>query len=349
MKKPGLITAGIFLFALFFNLPVNAQQSKASIYLGTISREEQAITLDSWEYISEIAHGKKARKMEAKRKDLIRTSKSAIDRVKKMDGFNGSTWYRDSVIAFLNLHYIILNEDYAKILNMEEIAEQSYDNMEAYMLARQLSGDKLDSAAARMVNLTKLFAGQNNINLLEANDKVSRKLESVGEVTRHYDCVYLIFFKAYKQEAYLIDALNRKDVNAIEQNKNALAAVSKEGLGKLPGIVLFKNDKSLVYACKSALEFYQKEASLKIDGLVDFYLQKENFDKITAAFESKPESSITDNDVTEYNNAVKEFNQRLNAMNKQNKEMDKERNAELNNWNNSAQRFLDNHIPKYKL
>jgi hypothetical protein len=44
-----------------------------------------------------------------------------------MPALGGKTEYRDSVVAFLNLNYLVLNGDYDKIVNMEDIAEQSYD------------------------------------------------------------------------------------------------------------------------------------------------------------------------------------------------------------------------------
>ena len=52
--------------------------------------------------------------------------------------------FRDSVVRYLELSYAVLNNDYAKIMDMEEISEQSYDAMEAYMLAQQIANDKME-------------------------------------------------------------------------------------------------------------------------------------------------------------------------------------------------------------
>ena len=39
-----------------------------------------------------------------------------------------------------------MNDDYAKIVNMQEIAEQSYDEMEAYFLLKEAVDKKMKEA-----------------------------------------------------------------------------------------------------------------------------------------------------------------------------------------------------------
>lgn len=336
------------LLSVLINSTAAAQQNKAIQYMEKISRELNAIMVDSWDYTSEVAHGKNARKAETRRKDLLRTSKVAIDHVSKMEGFGGSTQYRDSVIAYLNINYIVLNEDYSKILNMEEIAEQSYDNMEAYLLAQQLANEKLDEAGDMLMEQQRQFAAANNINMSESKDKIARKLEKSSGVVKHYNEVYLIFFKCYKQEAYLMDAMSKKDISAMEQNKNSLISMSADGLVKLKTVQAYNYDKSLIGAAKDALNFYQLESSTKMTTLIDFYMQQEKFDKIKASFDAKPQSQRTKSDVNQYNAAITEFNNKLNNFNRVNTDLNNSRNAVLNNWDRTAKSFMDRHIPRYK-
>lgn len=348
MKYIRLRLSGILLFTITLVTSLNAQQNIAVQYMDKMQKEINAVMVDTWDYISEVAHGKSARKVESKRRDLLRTSKVAMERVSKMGAYDGSYQFRDSVVSFLRINYIVLNEDYGKILNLEEIAEQSYDLMEAYMLAQDLASDKFDSASERMVRAQTLFAASNNISLFASKDKLTTNLEKAGGVIKHYHEVYLIFFKSYKQEAYLIDAMQKKDINAMEQNKNALINSSADGLEKLKNVVAYKNDKSLIYACKDALEFYQSEASTKMGFLIDFYMQQENFNKIKASFDLKKQSARTAEDVKQYNDAVNEFNRSLTSFNRLNDDLNKSRFGVLNHWNSSVIKFLDKHVPKYK-
>ncbi len=348
MKHPKTSVFGIALLVVFFSISLNAQQNKAVLYMQKINKVLNAIMVDTWDYTSEVAHGKNARLAEAKRKDLVRTSRFAIDRVSHMEPFEGNTQYRDSVISYLRINYIVLNEDYEKIMNMEEIAEQSYDKMEAYLLAQELADQKLDSASDRMEEQERIFAQANNINLIDTKDKLAKKLEKAGDVMKHYHAAYLVFFKPYKQEAYLLDGISRKDINAMEQNKNALAAVSAEGLEKLKTMSSYKSDKSLINAGKNALEFFQMEATTKIGNIVDFYMQEEKFEKIKTSLESKPQSERSSEEIKQYNDAVRDFNNRLNSYNKQNTALYNSRNGVLNDWDNSVRSFLDRHVPRYK-
>jgi hypothetical protein len=345
MKK---ITLTTFLsISLFITGTVKAQKTAVE-YLESINKELSAIMTDTWDYTSAVAHGKTARKIDNKRKELIKTSTLAKNRIGRMPAFEGDAGLRDSVVAFLTINYNVLTNDYEKIVNMEEIAEQSYDMMEAYLLAQEKANERLNTAGDRMEAEQKKFAVKNNINLLESKDKVAKKLESAGDVIKYYNEIYLIFFKSFKQEVYLIDAMNRGDLNAMEQNKNALITTSTEGLEKLAAIKPFKGDANLKVACKNMLDFYKEEASTKMPDIIDFYMKKEKLDKVKAAFDAKPEKKRTQQDFDQYNASVNEMNAGSNKYNATNDYLNKTRNTLFEKWNNAAAKFMDVHVPKYK-
>lgn len=160
--------------------------------------------------------------------------------------------------------------------------------------------------------------------------------------------VYLIFFKSYKQEAYLLDAIQSKNVNGIEQNKNTLQKYAEQGLATLDTMKAFSNDRTIVNACKQLLEFYKTESKDKIPSLTSFYIKEENYLKIKKAFEAKKESARTKADVDQYNKAVNEFNQSVNEFNATNNSLNDTRNKLIANYNKAVDTFLDKHTPKYK-
>jgi len=57
---------------------------------------------------------------------------------------------------------------------MEDVAEQSYDLMEAYLLAKERAGDKLDEAYKKVANQQKIFAEQNISSLLKHQQAFSK-------------------------------------------------------------------------------------------------------------------------------------------------------------------------------
>ncbi|MBI3235870.1 MAG: hypothetical protein HYZ42_17855 [Bacteroidetes bacterium] len=154
------------------------------------------------------------------------------------------------------------------------------------------------------------------------------------------------FFKCYKQEAYLMEALNKGDVNGIEQNKNALAKVAIEGLTKLSSIAPYEDDLNVVNACKQLLMFYKEEAETKMNDISKFFVSKENFSKIKVAFDGKPAKQRQKEDVDAFNNAVTDYNTATNNFNAPNIELNTNRAKYIDEWNNTCSKFTDKHVPK---
>jgi hypothetical protein len=337
----------LILFALAGSVTAQTTE-QAHAYMQTIGNQFYQISNDRMSYTSAASHGKSARKVEKKRTELINTIKMAEANIRKMKPFNGSAAYRDSVVAYLKLNRIVLTEDYGKILDMEEIAEQSYDAMEGYMLAKEKAEEKLDVAFEKVSEQQKLFASNNNIKLVESDSKLSEKLETSGKVFTYYNPVYLIFFKSYKDEMYMLDAIGRNDINAMEQTKNALLANVEKGTAVLGPMAAYKGDNSLKVACQQLLSFYKMEASQKMSEIINFQLKQDNYEKMKAAMEAKRPADRTKQDVDEFNKMVNDYNVSVGKINALQNELNKKRTEALNRWNEATENFLDKHIPKYR-
>lgn len=317
-------------------------------YLNAISAHYRDIQTQMWDYTSAVSHGKSARKVEKTRSELIQTTYQAMNKVKRMPAYDGNTAYRDSVVSFLNIYYHVIKEDYAKIVDMEEIAERSYDDMEAYMLAKETANDKMQNASEMVAEQQRIFAEKYEITLEEADDDLAEKMRIADEVYEYYNVLYLIFFKAYIQEKYLIDAINASDVSAIEQNKNALADAANEGLEKTKEIKAFKGDNTVLMALKEILNFYKDEAENKVAAITDYFIKTENFNSIKKSFDDIKENKRTQQDIDKYNNAVNEMNEAVNVYNQTNEQLGNDRKKHLDNWNKSSAKFTDKHVPKGK-
>lgn len=339
-----LFLTSVTLFCLQF--AANAQDFDNPVeYLGAISKQRENVSKKFMAYVSASAHKKKEKKVEALRAKLIEEVMEARMNINALPSFKGEKGYRDSTVNFLKLYYNVLNEDYSKIVNMEEIAEQSYDAMEAYMMAQEIVNKKLDEGNEKMRLATEAFAAKNNITLTKDNSELGEKMKQVHEVNTYHSVLYLIFFKAYKQESYLMEAISKNNITGIEQNKNSLLRYAQEGLEKLKGIKPFQGDGSLPGACKTVMNFYVKEVE-KMSTISDFYLIKERFETIKKEFEKK--SSPSQAEVDAYNKAVKDINAASNAFNNTTQSLNTERNDVLKEWNKSVSTFFDEHTPSYK-
>lgn len=332
-----------FLFFFWGRLSGQSFET-ASDYMDYIYNANSALTQKYLTYLSAVSHGKSARKVEKRRGEVLNAISDTRFNIMGMPPFKGDRSLKDTTVAYLKILNYIFNDQYGKIVNMEEIAEQSYDAMEAYLLAQEKAQEKLEEASKKQQEIQKQFAAKNNIRLIDTETELETKMKTANQVIKHADEVYLIFFKCNKQEAYLIDAMNRKNLVGIEQNNSSLQKFAEEGLEKLKKIEAYNNDPSLVLACTELMNFYKMEAD-KGSSLSDFYLKEENFTKLKKQFDSKPSSKRTQQDIDQYNKEVNDLNDAMNAFNKTNNDMNKTRTSAINNWEKAYKKYMDNYMP----
>lgn len=324
----------------------NAQNFKIPTeYLDYIGQEYGKIAKDQWSYIKAVGHGKGSRKIEKRRMEVAQSIIEAKRKIARMPGLNGKSAFRDSVVAYMNVSYHVIQEDYAKIVDMEEVAERSYDNMEAYLLAKKMANERLNIAAEKVGDQQDIFAKENNINIIQGESKLHEKMKKAGKVFDYYNEVYLLFFKSFKQEAYLIDAMNRQDINAMEQNKSALLNYSLEGRDKLKELTNFKGDQSLYLMSRQLLQFYSEEAEKKTPLQLEYFIMNDKFLKIKASFDQIKPAKRTQKDIDQYNQAINELNAAMEMFNSVNEELNNGRSKLLTSWNKRTESFLDKHIP----
>ena len=159
----------------------------------------------------------------------------------------------------------------------------------------------------------------------------------------YYNKVYLLFFKSYKQEAYLLEATKRNDLNAMEQNKNTLQKYSAEGIAELKDISSYEGDGSLKIACQQMLNFYKEEAESGYQPMIDFHLKKEVFDKQAAVMSDKSKTH-SKAEIDAYNKSVSDFNAAVKDLNQKMSKLDETRSRLINNWNSTAANFTSSHV-----
>jgi hypothetical protein len=315
-------------------------------YMSKIDDHYDEISKKMWDYTSTVAHSKNGKKIDETRQELISSVRRAKNNISRLSDFEGSTAYRDSVLSYLKLQEIVLTENYEKILDMEEIAEQSYDLMEAYLFAQNEAGKMLDDANDMLRAEQKKFGDAHNIKIEADDSKLGAKLTKAGEVYDYYNPIYLIFFKSYKQEAYLNVAIAENDINGIEQARKSLITTSEEGLKKMTETKAFNGDLKLRQACLDILRFYKNEGEIDAKIIADFYLKKETFDKLQAAFDKKKKKDRTQSDIDKINKAGAEYNKAVVEYNEIIKVTNKERTKQINAWNSAVGKFLKTHISR---
>lgn len=332
-------------------LPTTARQNTNDSpveHMDFFQQKEEVLSKKYLSYISEVAHGGRARKMEKRREDVISSINQAITDANRLRAYKGDASLRDAYKEYWGVLRSVFTEDYYKIVDMEEIAERSYDAMEAYLLMQERARERLDEAYDKVGIAYRAFAAKNNVQLVAAkSSQLDRKLAQAGNVNRYMRQIYLIMFKSKVQETLMMDALAKNDMNAMEQTRTSMLKYAEEGLVKLDTMKSYKNDGSLSNACRKVLEFQKAEAT-KVVALTDFIIRKEEFEKLKKDMDSKAPSQRTQKDVDTYNKAITEFNKSVTDYNKVNDELNTTRSKVLAQYDNTRQRFMDLHAP-YKL
>lgn len=334
-----------FLFAVQPTVAQNLEN--AGEYMDYMSNQQHNISKKFMSYASASAHGKRARKVENLRSKLLNEVQEARMNISGMPSYKGDKEYRDTSVNFMKLYYNILNEDYSKIIDLEEISEQSYDDMEAYMMAQEKVQEKLEEGNKKVKEASERFAAKNNVNIINGSSELGDMLKQVKEMNAYYHNIYLIFFRPYKQETYLMEAVSKGNITGIEQNKNSLLKYAQEGLEKLNGMKGFQGDNSLVFACRSMLNFYVKEVNEKMNMISDFFLTKERFETIKKEF-GKKGNNRTKEDTDAYNKGVEDINKATNTYNNNNNYLNQYKNESIDSWDKAVNVFFDEHTPRYK-
>jgi hypothetical protein len=278
MKR--LFVGTVLLLSLY--ITPKAQMAESPVdHMNALNQLEENLQKKYLSYMSEVAHGKKARKMEKRRIELLNSINEAIQEGGRLRPYKNDPSLRETFKQYWTVLLTIFKEDYHKIVDMEEVAERSYDAMEQYLLIQERAGEKLHEAHAKVGPAYESFAARHNVRLTEGQTtKLSERLGQAGQVNSYMNKIFLLFFKSNVQEELMLEAVKKNDVNGVEQSKNSLFKFATEGLERLDTMKPYKEDVSLIVACRKVLEFQKNEAESKVSCMTDFLLKKEEFEKI---------------------------------------------------------------------
>lgn len=351
MKTKAILKTVFLIFIILFqSFPVLSEETEtADIYIHKVINPCSTIQPIMWDYVKTSAHSKDSVKIEIKYDKLLKKIAESQKEISKIDNFKGDESLKDSAQNYLKSLYLVLTQNYAQLIDMKKISEESYDKMKTYLIARERAGEKLQKVTDEFTNQQMKFAKKNNFELSIIQDDIYKKLQIAIKVDRYYKKIYLIFFKPYKQEFYCLNAISSQNQEAIKQNREKLLKESKEALKMLNKIKPYENrDATLTNAVKQILEFYVEEANNDFKTTSNFFLIKAEFDTAKNSLETKKtnDSKITQDDIDQYNLKVKEFNDIVNKMNNAVNKSNSQRSKLINNLNKISFEFYNSNVPK---
>ncbi|VXB73228.1 conserved exported hypothetical protein [Flavobacterium sp. 9AF] len=336
-----------FLILFFITLNSFSQNIATPIdYLSYISKEQQNIAKNMWKYTKSVAHSKSARKIDATRKSLLNSIQLAKKNISGLkEGYKSDIEYRDVVINYLIFSENMISQDYSKIIDMQEVAEQSYDFMEAFIMTKDLVNQKMAEEYEKVDVAQKSFALKYNIILNDSESDIAKKMKISNEVFQYQNETYLIFFKCNITDALLLASVQKKDIAAIQQNSSTLSSYVDEGLEKLKTMNSYNNDASLKNITIKTLEMYKKTNEEYVPNVIDFYMFNTKFHETKTALESKSAKERTKEEVDNFNKMVNDVNKKINDFNNLNVQIINQKNKTIAEWNATSEKFISKHVP----
>jgi hypothetical protein len=294
-------------------------------------------------YIQAVMRTRNARSVEKGRQGLLNVVQSNIDFYKSCSSFHNDSTLKSELIHYIDIVKIILEEDFGKILDMEDIAAQSYDKAEAHQLAVDQAIKKMHESFDVLKKAETDFFKKYQITVTEVKDELTLKIEKANKACEYYVFIQRIFFKANKQNFYANTAVESKDIAGLEQHATTLVSFSEEGQKQLKKNEGYEGDKDLVTNVIQILEFYREAGQVTYPANIDFMLKTDSFEKASKKMNSIKESDRKQTDVDQYNNAVNIFNKAAKEINKINNEYFKEHKELLELWNKQVDKFFEKH------
>jgi hypothetical protein len=349
MKQTRWNLVFLFIILVTISLTTNAQAiENPGEYMTAIFKARTDMDQKYMQYLSAAAHGRRARKVEKLRAEVLESINQSKYKTTDLPKYKGDNSLRQGSIDYITLVYRVFNEDYKKIVDMEELAEQSFDAMSAYFILQEKIDEKLNDASNKVQLASKEFAAKYNVKIDETQSALGTKLETAGKLNDYSNALFLIFFKCNWMDKELVTAMNNKKVNDVEQSRNSLLKFANEGFQGVDTLKTFNGDPSLANACRDVLKYYKKVAETDVPKLTDFYLKEENYNKAKKSFDSKSGNSRTKEDFDAFKKSVDEYNESVKLFNQTNNTMNKERNQQTNAWEAAQKKFQDAHMPYYK-
>lgn len=338
-----------FLLCISFTKTTSAQSGDdPGAYMNSISKAQMEMNQKYMAYLSASAHSKRKRKIEKLRLQALESINTSLSKTIDLPYYKGDNSLRQSSINYIKFCYNIFNDDYSKIVNMEEIAESSFDEMEAYLLLQEKADEKVKEVNDSMRLAMNVFAAKYNVNMVDSKSELGGKMQEAGKLTRYRNNVYLIYFKCFWQDGEITKAMNSGKLATVEQGRNSLINFAEEGLKSLDTLKSFAGDATLANACRQVLKFYKNMAEKDLPNQTDYFLKKENFEKMDKAFKSLSAKDRTKESIDAYNKAVAELNTATGLFNSTIKKINSERDNAINMWNETENTFIDNNMPHYK-
>ncbi len=317
--------------------------SEAIDYITRLTVLFPELKIANYNYTKAVTKTRRVRSIEKNRQNLIKIIMKNQAHISTSPTFHNDSTFKTELTHYLDLLYLVMKRDFDKILDMEDIEAQAYDEDEAHQIALDMAFARLDTCHTLLTKTEDNFFKRYNIQIDTTEDNLSKKIDRANNAIDYYNPIYKIFYKSNKQYSYANQALGKKDLAVLQQHTATLEKFVREGIEELKKFKGYEDDDNLLKMVAKLLEFYKNESAVMLPMNIEFFLQVEAFQNALKKYEAIKADKRTQKDVDEYNKEVKIYNDAVKKINQTNNSSLKKHGNLLKEWNKTADRYFDLH------
>lgn len=318
-------------------------RNEAVLYYNNLTVQMPELKKTIFQYKRAMTQLRNAKTVDKKRQEVLKSLARMKDSCVLRKPFLGDSTLKSGIIAYLDLVVIILKNDFGKILDMEDIKEQSYDADEAHQLAIDLALEKLNGTIDLLNKVEYDYFKKYHITVNKEKDEMTLKIERANNAIEYYNRVQRLYYKSNKEYFYARQSAGSKDVVGLEQHTGALLCFVQDGLEKLKRQTPYEGDSGLLASATDLLHFYLIEAQKILPANVDFNLKTDNLQKADKKFKAIKAGDRKKEEVDEINAAVNQYNDAVKGLNSMNDASYKKHKQLLDTWEKQKEKFFQKH------
>jgi hypothetical protein len=316
---------------------------EAMAYLQAMVAPLEEVRQSNYHYLQSVTRVRKARAVEKKRQELLKALQSVKDIVQGSKPLHGDATLKTDLIQYLDLVTIVLKNDFGKILDMEDIAAQSYDQTEAHQMALDMATAKLNASFGVLRNAQLAFFKKYGIRAIDKKDGLDLKIERVNKAISYYDTIFRIFFKVNHQNSYAQSAMTAKDAAGLEQHATTLVSFAEDALELIKQKHGYEGDNELIATAVKLLEYYRYAGQKAYPANIEFEIKTDNFRAAEKKMNAIKATDRTAEVINQYNGEVNAYNAAVKEINRINKQSFKTHRQLIKLWNTEMKKFFKNH------
>ncbi|GAB3223032.1 hypothetical protein GCM10027346_01610 [Hymenobacter seoulensis] len=254
-------------------------------YNNFIVSEQRAMLKKNLRYISKSAHSDNAKKIDAKRQDLIKQTEASLQKVAKLPAFQDDKGFKEQTTEALYQLLKVYSEDYKAVDLLAATRTATVENMEQYFKLQEMAEAKMQVVNDSVDAAQKRFAQRHNMTISEDPEgkRLAVYMRQVSEVNSYQHKVYLAQFRIEKANARLTDALNAQDAALFEQARLQLVQDAQTATTELTAIKPFRGkDAQYRDAARNLVKFYAAFSANQATQMKDLMERKDRLTKAEA-------------------------------------------------------------------